>query len=182
MDYKQVMWESHHYRFGLAGEGQADAIEQVLLTHRGCVLNVGCGLDGGRVARLASHCHSQVALDHELGMLTATRRTCAAKNVIFIAADAHNLPFRNDSVDHVIALGLFAYIKDPVHVFREFRRVCRPDGYVMITNSVSRPKDKHCAAGVEAGLTLVDEAEGYCPAASGEIKRRYLLVFTKTCS
>jgi hypothetical protein len=52
----------------------------------------------------------------------------------------------------------------------------------MITNSVSRPKDKHRAAGVEAGLTLVDEAEGYCPAASGDIKRRYLLVFAKICS
>jgi ubiquinone/menaquinone biosynthesis C-methylase UbiE len=121
-------------------------------------------------------------LDHELGMLTEARRTCAENNVIFIAADAHNLPFRNDSADFVIALGLFAYIKDQAHVFREFRRVCRPDGYVMITNSVSQPKDRHRAAGVEAGLTLVDEAEGYCPAASGDVKRRYLLVFTKPCS
>ena len=182
MDYKQLMWESHHYRFGLAGEGQADAIERVLRTHRGCVLNVGCGLDGRTVARLASHCHSQVALDHELGMLTTARSTCDTNNVNFIAADAHNLPFRNDSVDYVIGLGLFAYINDPIHVLREFRRVCRPDGYVMITNSVSRPKGEYHAAAVEAGLTLVDEAEGYCPAASGDIKRRYLLVFTKPCS
>ena len=39
--------------------------------------------------------------------------------------------------------------------------------------------DLHKRAGTEAGLKLVDEAEGYCPAASGEIKRRYLLVFSK---
>jgi ubiquinone/menaquinone biosynthesis C-methylase UbiE len=175
MDHKQMIWESHHHRFGLAGEDQADAIQKVLLTHRGRVLNVGCGLDGQKIASLASHCHVQVALDHEPGMLTTARRTCDAKKVIFIAADAHSLPFRSDSVDYVIALGLFAYVKDPVNVFREFRRVCRPDGYVMVTNSVSRPKEKHRAAGAEAGLTLVDEAEGYCPAASGDIKRRYLL-------
>ena len=176
MDYKQLMWESHHHRFGLAGEGQADAIEHVLRTHRGRVLNVGCGLDGRKIARLASHCHWHVALDHELGMLRAARSTCNADNVSFIEADAHNLPFRNDSVDYIIVLGLFAYINDPVHVLREFRRVCRPDGYVMITNSVSRPKGEHRAAGVEAGFTVVDESEGYCPAASGDIKRRYLLV------
>ena len=181
MDYKQLMWESHHHRFGLAGEGQADAIEQALRTHRGRVLNVGCGLDGRKIARLALHCHSHVALDHEVGILTVARSTCDADNASFITADAHSLPFLSDSVDHVIALGLFAYINDPVHVLREFRRVCCPDGYVMITNSVSRPKAEHRAAGVEAGLTVVDEAEGYCPAASGDTKRRYLLVFAKSC-
>jgi SAM-dependent methyltransferase len=124
---------------------------------------VGCGLDGQKVARLASHCHLQVALDHEFGMLTEARRACNTNKVILIAADAFNLPFQSDSVDHVVALGLFAYVNDSVLVFREFRRVCHPDGHVMITNSVSRPKEKHRAAGIEAGFTLIDEAEGYCP-------------------
>jgi hypothetical protein len=38
-------------------------------------------------------CHVQVALDHEPGMLTTARRTCDAKKVIFIAADAHTCRF-----------------------------------------------------------------------------------------
>ena len=115
-------------------------------------------------------------------MVIRARRECTARNVNFLAADAHDLPFIDGCADHVLALGLFAYVKDPVSVFREFYRVVRQDGLVMITNSVSHLKEKHRAAGVEAGLTLMDEAEGYSPATSGDIKRGYLLVFAKPCS
>jgi ubiquinone/menaquinone biosynthesis C-methylase UbiE len=128
---------------------------------------------------LASHCKRQFALDKHYAMVRSARSTCAAGNVTFLAAEAHRLPFIDDCADHVVALGLFAYVIDPLPVFCELRRVARLGGHVMITNSVSRPIDRHKRAGVEAGLVLVDETEGYCPAASGDIKRRYMLVFLK---
>jgi demethylmenaquinone methyltransferase/2-methoxy-6-polyprenyl-1,4-benzoquinol methylase len=179
MNYKQMMWESHHYRFGLAGEGQADAIQSVLEGDPGLVLNVGCGLDGLKAARLASHCETQIALDKDSGMVRAAKATCTASNVAFLTANAHKLPFADGCAHHVIALGLFAYILDPVLVLLEFRRVAKPGGHVIITNSVSRPIETHKRAGAAAGLLLVDESEGHCPAASGNIKRRYMLVFSK---
>jgi ubiquinone/menaquinone biosynthesis C-methylase UbiE len=180
MNYKQMMWESHHYRFGLAGEGQADVIQQVLEQRGpGLVLNVGCASDGAKVARLASYCRMQIAFDKDCGMVRSAKNTCAASNVVFLAADAYRLPFIGSCADHVVALGLFAYVVDPVLVLREFHRVTRRGGRVMIANSVSRSIELHKHAGVEAGLRLIDETEGYCPAASGEIKRRYLLVFSK---
>jgi len=49
----------------------------------------------------------------------------------------------------------------------------------MFTNSVAHPIERFRRAGADVGLTLVDEMKGYCPAASGQIEERYLLVFTK---
>ena len=175
MNYKQMMWEDHHYRFGLAGEGQADSIQALLEGSSGLVLNIGCGPDGSKLARLASHCKRQIAVDRDLDIVRRARDRCAAANVAFVVADAHKLPFTDGCAEHVVALGLFAYVTDPVGVFREFRRVTK--SHVTITNSVSNPLETHKHAGEEAGLTLVDKSEGYCPAASGEIKRRYMLVF-----
>ncbi len=177
--YKTFMWQSHHHRFGLAGEGQADMIQAILDGLPGLVLNVGCAFDGMKIARLASHCQTQVAIDHDLGMVTRARRECSSRNVRFLAADAYGLPLVDQCAEHVVALGLFAYVNKPVAVFAEFSRVIRPSGRIMITNSVSRQIDLHRRAGIEAGLRLVDETEGYCPACSGDIKRRYMLVFSK---
>lgn len=178
MNYKQMFWEFHHYRFGLAGEGQADSIQALVEASPGLVLNVGCGLDGSKIARLAMHCEMQVAVDKDLDIVRAARNACIDSNVEFVVADAHKLPFVDSCANHVVALGLFADVPDPVLVFREFYRVLKSRGHVMITNSVSRSIETHKAAAEKAGLTLAEEAEGYCPAASGEIKRRYLLIFT----
>jgi hypothetical protein len=93
MNYKDLMWQSHHYRFGLAGEGQADRIQQILDEHPGLVLNVGCAFEGSKITRLAVHCQTQLALDHDIGIVVRARRECTARNVNFLAADAHDLPF-----------------------------------------------------------------------------------------
>jgi ubiquinone/menaquinone biosynthesis C-methylase UbiE len=178
-ELERMMWEHHHYRFGLAGEGQADIIERVLDRAPSRLLNVGIGAFGDKVAQLSRHCRFQVALDIQPEAIALVRPSCDAGNVVFVNGDARSLAFAADCFDHVVALGLFAYIDDPLLVFREFMRVCRPGGRVMITNSVSRPKTAHVLAGQEAGLELLEAPEGYCPAASGNVKSRYLLVFAK---
>jgi ubiquinone/menaquinone biosynthesis C-methylase UbiE len=172
------MWESHHYRFGLAGEGQADMIQEVLDRQPGVVLNVGCAFDGMKSARLALHCRTQVAIDHDLRMVTCAQGECSVNNVRFLAADAHSLPLVGQCADHVVALGLFSYANDPAAVFVEFSRVIRRSGCIMITNAVSRQIGRLRRAGVDAGLKLIDETEGYCPA-SGDLRRRDMLVFSK---
>jgi hypothetical protein len=35
-------------------------------------------------------------------------------------------------------------------MFREFNRICRPGGFIMITNSVSHPKQNYLDCGREA--------------------------------
>jgi ubiquinone/menaquinone biosynthesis C-methylase UbiE len=181
MNYKQLMWEQHHYRFGLAGERQADLIQSYLERERGRVLNIGCGPWGDKLEALGSYCGLLVGVDISIEGTKMAKATLRASNIALLVGEARMLPLENASIDYIVALGLFAAIPEAniLHVFLEFWRVCRPRGYVMVTNSVSRPKEHYRQCGTEAGFHVLEDAEGYCPAASGEAKRRYLLVFHK---
>lgn len=176
---KRAEWEAHHYRFGLAGEGQADRIEQIPRAQTGLVLNAGCGHDGEKIARLSACCARQMSIDRSLAMISRARATCLASNVDYCCAEAKCLPLGNASMDHIVALGMFACVADPGIVFREFLGVSKPGAYVLITNSVSHPIDVCREAGLGSGLDLAEEMEAYCPTASGDKKRRYLLAFVR---
>ncbi len=171
-------WEFRHYRFGLAGEGQADFIQELLSHRRGVVLDIGCGPQGHHVANLAAHSAFLIAADRDIRMVqSAIADFMSRPNAAYLVADAGSLPLKSGSVDYVVSLGMFAYIEDPGPVFAELRRVTRRDGFVIVSNSVARPKPPLVKAAAAAGLRLVHDAEGKCPAASGPIKRRYLCVF-----
>ena len=176
----QGPWGRKHYRFGLAGEGQADVIEQLLHARRGTVLDIGCGHQGVHAANLKKCSKLLVAADKDEGMIRSARSDLSLPtNIIFLAADAYDLPLASESVDHVVALGLLAYITDLERLFLEFHRVIRKRGMVMISNSVSRDKNPVVHAAFLSGLRLVCEREGKCPAATGPTKRRYLCVFER---
>ena len=169
------MWETHHYRFGLAGEGQADIIQSELERRPGRVLTVGCGYSGEKIDNIARHCLLLIAADRSLQVVQRAAINVIQTNVHLLAADVQQLPFASDSFEHVLALGLFAYIPEPSTVLRELRRVCHPGGTVMITDAVRHPREPLRVAAASAGFEVLCEHEGYCPAASGETKRRYLI-------
>jgi ubiquinone/menaquinone biosynthesis C-methylase UbiE len=179
MDYKHVIWEGYHYRFGLAGEGQADIIERYLATKKGRVLNIGCGPGGDKIKNLAGHCKSLICSDISAAAINFARAAETHRRVSYLVTDTRNLPIAKNTVDHILALGLFAYITDVGSVFREFYRVCRGAGYLMVTNSVAHPKEQYIEESSIVGFRLIEKQEGYCPAASGDVKRRYLLVFQR---
>jgi len=177
------VWERQHYRFGLAGEGQADVIESYLAGRSGRILYVGCGLGPYKYENLSKY-GIVIAIDREEKMLrNAKEEAGEVPDVEFKVADARHLEdFEADSFEHILALGLFAYIhlQEADKVFTQFWRVCRPGGYLMLTNATRHPKDAYIESGLQCGFELLKEKEGYCPAASS--KRRYLLVFTKAQS
>ena len=180
-NYKDLMWEHHHHRFGLAGEGQADVIEDILKAQRGRVLNIGCGSDLAKIERLAAACDSLIAADREFSLPEGGSRGIPTRLARFVVTDARHLALGDSSVDHIVALGLFAWIPqdETSQVIAEFVRVCRSSGYVMITNSVLRPREHYRSCAIDADFRIVEESEGYCPAASGDVKRRYLLVLRR---
>lgn len=49
---------------------------------------------------------------------------------IDIVADAHNMPFKNASIDGIIIKNVFEHLKDPVKVREELRRVVKPGGLI----------------------------------------------------
>ena len=177
-NYKDLMWEHHHYRFGIAGEGQADTIEKILKAHPGRVLNIGCGSDLGKIETMAAVCDSLIAADREFSLSKTETRSIRRRSVRFVITDVRHLALARGSVDHIIALGLFAWVPqdETGQVMAEFARIHRGAGSVMITNSVARPKEHYRRCAIDAGFRIVEDSEGYCPAASGDVKRRYLLV------
>ena len=174
-------WYAEHHRFGMAGEGQANVIEKCLGGKRGRVLNIGCGPWGAQINKLATFCKFLVAADKSWSHITEAKMEARTKRIAFLQAKAEHIPFADNSFDHILALGLFAEIPEPLRrqVFSELYRVCRPIGNVMVTNAIMRPKEQHIAVGLQVGLRLLQDHEGHCKAASGDVKLRYLLLFAK---
>jgi SAM-dependent methyltransferase len=175
-EYKSMIWEGHHYRFGFAGEGQADMIQGVMDQHRGAALNVGCGPLAAKLQALATHCRSLTAVDCQTEGLRLAKVGVSSTSIHLVVGDVHRLPFCSSTFDYVLALGLFAHISDPEPAFRETRRVCRMGAHVFVTNAVRHSRTRYEDAALRAGFDCVHAEEGYCPAASGDVKRRYLLV------
>jgi ubiquinone/menaquinone biosynthesis C-methylase UbiE len=170
----------HMYRFGMAGLGQAGLIEKILSADKGNILNVGCGPQGHHIANLVHWTTFMVAADHDLTTLSEARRDVPVGTAYWLAADAYRLPFLSNTFQHVIGLGLLAYINEPHLMLEEFARLISANGRIVLTTSSSRPRDPVLAGAHHAGLRLVLENDAACPSASGPFKRRTMFVFANS--
>jgi D-aspartate ligase len=99
------------------------------------VLDVGAGAGVAAVA-LASRGFEVTAVDAAVAMLELTERRAAEEGVKLstVQGDASHLPTADGTVDVVVALGLLPWIEDPFSVLREFARVLRPEGAVILSS------------------------------------------------
>jgi demethylmenaquinone methyltransferase/2-methoxy-6-polyprenyl-1,4-benzoquinol methylase len=99
----------------------------------------GTGVSTVELARSGARC---LAADFSLGMLTTGRARLVAKHgratVPFVAADALALPLPDASVDAVVMSFGLRNTVDPDAALREFARVTRPGGTLVICE-FSRP-------------------------------------------
>jgi len=98
------------------------------------VCDVGCG-NGMYLAELARRGFAGrvLGLDLSVGMLGAAReRLGTVAGVGLLAADATELPLRDDVADLTLALHMLYHVPDPSQALRELRRVTRPGGRVII--------------------------------------------------
>ena len=115
---------------------QAEAILSRLSPTDMPVLDLGCGtaplwpfLD-----RLGLQ---GVGADYDLAMLQGATRRAGPR---FALAAAEHLPFKDESFGAVTSLGLFEYLRAPLVVLRELRRVLRPGGRLHITVPYARAR------------------------------------------
>ena len=75
-----------------------------------------------------------VAIDFSRRMLEKAHTKAANLNlnVVFLEMDAQNLAFPNQFFDTIFATFVFCSVPDPVAGFRELRRVCKPDGKLIL--------------------------------------------------
>jgi len=103
-------------------------------------LDVGCG--SGRLVPLILEAvgagGSLVELDFAPGMVDLARRKTGDPRVTFRVGDAHDLPFPDSDFDTVIALALLPHLDNRGKALREFRRVLKPGGLLIIAHQLGR--------------------------------------------
>jgi SAM-dependent methyltransferase len=92
------------------------------------VVNVGCAL----VRRFEEDCPARY--------LTTDLRVL---DTVDFTADASRLPLADDSVDMLISLEMLEHVPDPPAVVREFGRVLKPGGTVLLSVPSAVPRHDH---------------------------------------
>ena len=104
----------------------------------GKALDVGCG--EGRIARELTACGFEViAVDPVSRLVSAAIEAQSAQN--YAVTSAAELPFENAQFDLVVAYNVLMDVEDVPTALKEFRRVIRPTGQLII--SVCHPFVDH---------------------------------------
>jgi len=97
------------------------------------ILDVGCGT-GRHAIELAKAGAQVTGIDFSAGMLEKARAKPGAEAVRFIHQDAATtLPFESRTFDRVISCLVVDHVKDLVSFFGELGRVCREDGFIVVS-------------------------------------------------
>lgn len=100
------------------------------------ILEVGVGT--GKNIRCYPPTAEVFAVDFSENMLTRATRVAGKLNrdVYFELADIEHLPFGDNTFEVVVGSFVFCSVPDPVQGLRELRRVCRPEGRVLLLEHV----------------------------------------------
>ncbi len=125
------------FSLGTGGRYRRDALRRAGLRPGAQVLDVavGTGLVAREAVRIAGPAGGVTGLDVSLGMLAQTRRSLG---ISCVQARAEALPVADGSVDFVSMGYALRHVPDLVAAFREFHRVLRPGGTVLVLE-IGRP-------------------------------------------
>jgi ubiquinone/menaquinone biosynthesis C-methylase UbiE len=98
----------------------------------GVALDAACGT-GRHTTYLASLGHKVIGVDTSPEMLTRAREKVPEGE--FHEADLHDVPLPDDSVDLVVCTIALSHVPDLELALREFVRVLRPNGHLVISDS-----------------------------------------------
>ncbi|MDA8221762.1 class I SAM-dependent methyltransferase [Desulfosporosinus sp.] len=114
----------------------SDLREKTLSQATGKVLEVGVGT-GKNLEYYPLDCNI-IGVDLSPGMLNrAKERAKLLKHPVkLLEMDAQNLNFQNDTFDTVVATCVFCSVPDPIRGLKEIKRVCRPQGKVILLEHV----------------------------------------------
>lgn len=104
------------------------------------ILDVGGGM--GRLSlSLAKSKENHVFLaDISFDMLKlATKNTLKLRNLMLANLDANKLPFNDNSFDYVVGLDLLCHLEKPEGALREFHRVLKNQGFLIMDSTNSNP-------------------------------------------
>jgi demethylmenaquinone methyltransferase/2-methoxy-6-polyprenyl-1,4-benzoquinol methylase len=113
-------------------EMRSDAIGMIDIDEDDRVLDVGCGT-GFATEGLLDHTENVYGIDQSVHQMEkAWAKLGKHDRVQFARGDAERLPYKTDSFDVVWSSGSIEYWPNPVTALREFRRVVKPGGQVLV--------------------------------------------------
>ena len=129
--------ESNHENHRLAGKvNPKDFVQHYLSNTIGTdskIIDIGCG--PATIIREIGKSFPDATV---MGLDNSSKRVLEANqyldqiNLTLISGDIYNIPVCDNSCDLVFSRFLFEYLKDPLTALKEMKRICKPDGTVMI--------------------------------------------------
>ncbi|ELY61509.1 methyltransferase type 11 [Natronococcus amylolyticus DSM 10524] len=138
---------------------RSEALELLEFEPGATVLDVGCGT-GFATEGLLEHVDAVYAVDqseHQLEQAYA-KFGKRAPPVHFHRGDAERLPFATDTFDVVWSSGSIEYWPNPILALREFRRVLKPGGQVLVVGP-NYPENPIAQRLADAMMLFYDEYE-----------------------
>ncbi len=101
------------------------------------VIDVGCG-PGHILRELRGHVCEIVGLDISYLMLEMAKQQAPEAEVVHGLAE--EIPFPDNSFDLVLSRAAIHHVRDARAAFREMARICKPDCYVVIAETLTSPE------------------------------------------
>ena len=134
-------------------ETQKIALNMLSVTSSDWVLEVGCG-GGALLSELERKRALTVGLDLSGNQIIQAKKIC--KDTLFIVADAQNLPFRDQCFSKCFAIEVLEHIPDPNRIIKEFYRVLKREGELLIVVPNDRNWFVHRIVQAEIGAAFYD--------------------------
>jgi len=122
-------------------QDQADTLTELL--HQGTsypegssILEAGCGT-GAQTVTLAVNSPGARFLSIDISQTSITKAKAAVEaknitNVTFRQADIFNLPFKENSFDHIFVCFVLEHLPNPVEALKQLKTVLKPEGSITV--------------------------------------------------
>jgi SAM-dependent methyltransferase len=117
------IWYEHFHRYVFAGS---------LLSGKR-VLDAACG-EGYGAAYLSRIADSVTGVDLSRETIAHARRRYRRENLDFVVSDCCDLELEDDGFDCIVSFETLEHLENQTGMLEEFRRVLRPDGFLVISS------------------------------------------------
>lgn len=127
-------WNELHYKDGETNHRLDEMVYRFGIDRGSRILDLGCGTGviSERLLNLTGEKGRVYGCDFSLKMIEVAKKK--TRSVIFVCADAHRLPFRDNFFDNVICFSCFPHFENKQNFLKEVNRVLKKEGMLVVSH------------------------------------------------